>query len=1147
MSSGSKKRDLATNRLLDILRSQDVDDLENSDGAVIADNELDHKVDSKKENSQPKKSAPVSFGKKKVKIPFSGSDPIKSKEIPVAEENTQNKQPTEDKIKINKEKRRELPEDDEQIMESKSVRALRKKLENIRKSKTGEKSGKNKKSKVENLLKSTKDSSPRDMMPKKKKKKDLEDEPVSRIKSATVLPKNASTDKEPHDEGKLTSILQKFDSNNIDEEVINTAKSKLTTLDSKTKKINRISGSKTESTLFTKSTLPQKSSLLKKPKGGSGFVIKGSDELSKKSFASMSSKTEKPIIKSLGILKNTSDQINSSNDQESEKKVDKTATIPQPINSRVGGLFKRQSERDDSTHKVVKKPATELTIETDLSKKKDPATKKNTLTESSKEKEFETNPAGKSLLVKTENEEYNRPALLNELEKITGIKDTGKVISRKKAKNNLLSKTSAEDMKNEEIVDESPEDKIRDQKTKKSSKDKKSPDKKESKLKGKSNLIPSVFKKSKKNKKLDIGNEKPSSFAKISSIFTKSKKKVKKSSNADSIEDEKTAIDPSRSVTIDEIVPESFDSSLINYLEADEVKSSVEDYFRVLLHRFDESWIKLSIVSDEKLLWLLQITVGVNGQNIDKYCSYSLPYQTEDKTIHNMNELIGYVLSNHVEKKNRKIIYGSYFSSQLQSKTQVLETPELTNKELKDLVEWNTKKNLSFPADQAISNWETSHEKESKKKKDVIIGVLDRKSINSIERIFYKNDIKLRLVSTMPILLWKSFIANYPDRKNKCNVLIHIGENHTIVLVINNHKLLFIREIAIGTHDFYKAVMQRVKTSDGKIIEIDEELARQVLHQYGIPKNESGFTVGSNINLYKLSIFLRPIVERITGELGRSLNYFKKQNPDLIWEELVFDGIGATLPSLAQTLRDNLNIDVSLFNPIRAVKIKYHNLKPIEDYKLPNFALNFSLMQDSVKKLNLMPKKIRAGHKNILFSKVASIVTTVIFPIIVLSSFFSSMELKNMNDEIDLYNYRFSNSKAQTKEFFVMEGEIAILETYQNFIKNDRIKSENLINIMKIIASRTPNQIKITDMEFKKQIGDEGGDVGINLNFDIPPKYMVEIKGLVNSDASVANIQLANFRVDLQRTRHFKKIFLTTEDISSVTGGKLLFTMQIEY
>ena len=86
----------------------------------------------------------------------------------------------------------------------------------------------------------------------------------------------------------------------------------------------------------------------------------------------------------------------------------------------------------------MKKPATELTIETDLSKKKDPATKKNTLTESSKEKEFETNPAGKSLLVKTENEEYNRPALLNELEKITGIKDTGKVISRKKAKNNLI-------------------------------------------------------------------------------------------------------------------------------------------------------------------------------------------------------------------------------------------------------------------------------------------------------------------------------------------------------------------------------------------------------------------------------------------------------------------------------------------------------------------------------------------------------------------------------------------------------------------------------------------------------------------------------------------------------------------------------------
>ena len=1115
MSSGSKKRDLATNRLLDILRSQDVDDLENSNDAVATENKPDEKTNPPKEPSQPRKSAPVSFGKKKVKIPFSGSDPLKSKDKLNKEAEPPTEQPIKKNIETKKEKPHDLTDDDEQIMQSTSVKALRKKIENIRKSRTGEKTGQNKKSKVESLLK-------------------------SRKKSATVLPKSVSAKKEPHDEGKLTSLLQKFDKN-VDKEVIDTAKSKLTTLDSNTKKIKRISGSKSESSLLTKSTSSKKSTLLKKPQSGNSFVVRGSEKPSKKS-------TDSSTANSVGILKNTTGNMNPEKNLDGKRLLNTTNINSRTSRSKSSSLLKRKLSNLDSDPQKAEIPANEATKDSEKSSNKNLPKEKNILAVTSKEKEVETQQGEKSILIKSENEEYNRPALLNELEKITGIKDTSKLISKKKVKNRLIPKSSEGEVKKEATNDENSDEKLIDSKTKKSSKDQKKLDKKESKIKGKSNnLIPSVFKKSKKNKKTDIVKEKSSSFTKISSIFKKSKKKVKKTPIPEIDVVEKTATDTIQSVSIDQIVPESFDSSLINYLEADEVKSSVEDYFKALIHRFDESWIKLSIVTDDKFLWLLQMTVGVNGQTIDKCSSYSLPYQANDKIIQNMNELIGYVLSNHIDKNDKKVIYGSYFSSQLQSKTQILETPELTNKELKDLVEWNSKKNLSFPADQAISNWETSHGKDSKKKKDVVIGVLDRKSINSVERIFYKNNIKLRLVSTMPILLWKSFIANYPDRKNKCNVLIHIGENHTIVLVINNHKLLFIREIAIGTHDFYKAVMQRVETSEGKIIEIDEELARHVLHQYGIPQNDHGFTVGSNINLYKLSIFLRPIVERITGELGRSLNYFKKQNPDLIWEELVFDGIGATLPSLAQTLRDNLNIDVSLFNPIRAAKMKYKDLKPIEDYRLPSLALNFSLMQETVKKLNLMPKKIRAEHKNILFSKVASIITTVIFPIIVLSSFFSSMELKNVYDQKELYENVFSSSKAQTKEFFVMEGEIAILETYQNFLKNDRIHSENLINIMKIIASRTPKQIKITDMEFKKQIGEEGGDVGINLNFDIPPVYMVEVKGLVNSDASVANIQLANFRVDLQRTRHFKRIFLTTEDISSVTGGKLLFTMQIEY
>lgn len=650
----------------------------------------------------------------------------------------------------------------------------------------------------------------------------------------------------------------------------------------------------------------------------------------------------------------------------------------------------------------------------------------------------------------------------------------------------------------------------------------------------------SIIEKTKKKKSL------------ISKLFSRKKSSkeskavpedVLKDSDADTGDDRIS--DTSDELT-EEVIPEAFDESLLNFLDDHEIKSAKTNYIASIIQRFDESQQRISIVADEQSLLLLLITYSMTGVTVIKYKYYMLPYKLPKRIISNLDELLGYILSHEITEKQKKTLYGTYFSTKMLSKTQVLHSPELSRKELKDLVDWNSQKNLPFPADQSISNWEITKSGSKTKKHEVIIGVLDSKSINPVYNLFTRHNIRLRFTSTLPILLWKSFVKNYPDRNNQCNVLINIGEVHTIVLVIQNHKLLFVREIALGTQDFYKSIMQRIETKDKSTIEVDFEMARKITHQYGFPKDAKGFTVGSKVNLYKMAIFQRPVVERISGELGRSLNYFKKQNSELIWEELVFNGIGATLPNLIETLRDNLNIDVSLFNPVRNLKVNYSGMPPIPNHLLPNFAINFSLISEEVKHLNLMPIRIRGDQKNILFSKLAGIAIGIFIPFVAISTFLSGLKIDTYSERINILEMERNNTLSQTKEYYDLKGDIEIIQAYQEFINNDRINSQNKIKLLKILSNSIPEEIKITELRFKKKYPNINSDEPIE-TFGIRPMHYIELKGFVTSDVSVANIQLANFRVGLQNKSYFKSINVLREDISSSTNGRLLFTMELKY
>lgn len=590
------------------------------------------------------------------------------------------------------------------------------------------------------------------------------------------------------------------------------------------------------------------------------------------------------------------------------------------------------------------------------------------------------------------------------------------------------------------------------------------------------------------------------------------------------------------------VKPEEFDSTLLSTLVEQNHKIDISNYIGAVVSRLNDSQRQICIHRGENFLRLLQVVKRIKGTTIEKFETYTLPYKTNGQTISNMDQLLSFVLENELKSKEKKTAFGSYYDSKLLTKTHIIQTPKLKQKELVDLIQWNAKKNLPFNAENAETNWETTDAVGNSNKQNIVIGIGERNSIEEIITQFNKHHLKLRLFTTLPILLWKLFIKNYPDMKEGCYILVHIGETSTTIVVVEEHKLLYSREVSVGAEDFYTAIMQRIVVGN-ETVKIDHLQARQILGDYGFPKDTNGVIQGTKISLYKISIFLRPVLERLTSELSRSLSYFKKQNTELEWEWLLFDGIGATFPNLLKTIGQNLDLKVGILNPLRNGSFSFSDGKILPEKMLPYYTINFALADDEAEKINILPNKIRSNYKYLLLTKIAALVGIFLIPFFVINTFFSYQKVDELGGQIKVKTAEWGKLSSTAQEYFIILDEIEMVSGFRKFLSNDRIYSKNQIKILKLFSSVVPSDVKFTSITFKKEVVKTEKEESENVPQEF--KDVILVNGFVQAEASVADIHFTNFLIQLQESNVFTKVDSNLKKQSDLQEGKLFFTLTL--
>jgi len=584
--------------------------------------------------------------------------------------------------------------------------------------------------------------------------------------------------------------------------------------------------------------------------------------------------------------------------------------------------------------------------------------------------------------------------------------------------------------------------------------------------------------------------------------------------------------------------PTPFDSSLLSQvLDEESHADSIGTVFRRSLHEGNR---RLTLVFDERCLRVLSVDFKKRKRVVTFFKEFCLPYQTDNKNITEIEELTRYILANQFKAGYRHKAFGALCNISFNSRTLVIRAPKLKAKDQEELVQWSGRKNLPFNPEHAILVWEDAGQVGLSDKRNLVISVLDGDESRNLARVLQHSGLKPRLFVTVPILLWKSFIHNYPERKKGGYLLVHIGENRTHTVVVIDQVMTMSREMPFGVEDARQALQQKIVTPEGTLT-IDATMAEELLERYGIPRDKQGLSMGSRISLYKLSIFLRPFVERLTGEINRSIKFFKKDFGDLEVENLVLDGPGASIANLPQILGENLNLRTEILNPVRRLQVKYQNQKVIQDRELPRFSLNFALTLDEVEKHNLIPTRLNRGYKFIFWSKVAGLIFLLLLPLVGVDVWYMEKEATLLQKQVTAQTQLWTSLTGKTKRYFDMLNDIQILNSYQRLVENDRRLTSKELAVLKVLSNTTPENVKISGLTFVRDYSADSTQTAVKY----PNK--LKLNGFVSADPSVADIQLTNFIMSLEQTHVVTNIHLELDKTRDSNADKLFFSLAMEF
>jgi type IV pilus assembly protein PilM len=358
--------------------------------------------------------------------------------------------------------------------------------------------------------------------------------------------------------------------------------------------------------------------------------------------------------------------------------------------------------------------------------------------------------------------------------------------------------------------------------------------------------------------------------------------------------------------------------------------------------------------------------------------------------------------------------------------------PSMPKAELREAVRWEMKSYLPFPIESAQIDFHILHEFMEKdlKKLDLVAVACPHHHIDRVLSIAEGAGLNPIHLSVGPFAFWNVLLALDQLKKEEVVALVDLGAEKTGIYLFKDGILQFSREVTPAGADLTRAVMEGIASEEGP--DLVYEQAERIKKTMGIPSKTFYEKNGDPlINSSKIPFLVRPVLERLIVEIGRSLDYYKNQFHVERVDRLLLTAGSANLNNIVTYLADELGLPVERFNPLKEIPFDAKKIDAqLLDQMGPVFTIALGVAINESSRIELLPPKetfwSRARTEK-LAPRLSVLITLLVFSLIIW----------NMSGQVSALKKERDEKMVKVKTLETLQARLTLLKEKESQIKQD--------------------------------------------------------------------------------------------------------------
>ncbi len=463
----------------------------------------------------------------------------------------------------------------------------------------------------------------------------------------------------------------------------------------------------------------------------------------------------------------------------------------------------------------------------------------------------------------------------------------------------------------------------------------------------------------------------------------------------------------------------------------------------------------------------------------------------------------------------------------------LVKVPKENQKEKGKIIEWTISKDLSFPIEDCIID-PVKGENDS-----FLVGVGDKSALNNVSKPLIDDGWNIRKLFPINQSIYNAFIWNYPEKKKKNTIIIHIGEKTGSILGSDKSGLKIIRPLYVGFESLKDALRDN-GYSDEKLKSIlTFQVPASLLTMFGktVAKGEH-----DDIS--------RAVFENWRQEIERTINGIRKDFKIIDGTDILLSGAVGDIKYLDSFIEGITGLSTTYLNPIR-------NLSMPPDFDINTIEFHPSVFTASIgsalnieKSVSILPKDLQQEETLRWVNRAGIVFSTLSLITILAISIKTKLNIDSLQSEIEplrIENNKFGNVESNHT---LLKTNKSNVEQQLEILKYDTDYFNRILAINKFLSYYTPKEVLIEELNFQegwdvKGYKKVGRDLVKVVRKEDTHLRIVRLAGSVQSNTALLSSHFRNFLSSLEESGLFQNIEVMNESSQEELGrDKIQFELK---